>query len=267
MVGQQELSQATEFGLAISPVILAEGFKARYQERTVHLRGVSPDPRIIENYLAALRLRTPGGALVVPPVYRVYAPLTALDLPATMAKREILLETKDESRLPAATINLLGRASKEGLFELVFLQEAESYLQAAMELGMNETNFTDTMTQTSLLIFVSEWVGPNLVDFITQKRRSGRQLKKLGGLLGETLAILHRGGLIAGDTHLKQFVLREKPQEVLRVDLVNIYSLKEVSADNILTEYWGILSELSLYSSEAAGSFIAAYKKDQSPKR
>lgn len=247
--------------LRLNPAILAGGFKAEYQGREVHIRGIYPDPRIVGNYISALECRKPNGRRVVPQVYRVYVPFTKLDIYGTMSSGEIVLVSKPESRLPSSTVSLLLRAEQEGLFEVVELRQVEDYRQAANVLNIVENDFLSVMTQTSQMLFVSNWVGPNVEDFIRQHIDNEERLRKVGTQLGETLAALHKSGLIAGDTHLEQFVVRGDGEEVLRIDLVNIYSLNEVSRDNTLIEYNEIYNQLSYYSRIATAAFEAAYRK------
>jgi len=240
---------------------LAGGFQSSLDGKQVHVRGISVDPRIIRNYIAALQSYTQNDKRVVPQVYRVYVPRTRLDINATVAAKEIILVDKDENKLPYATVSLLRDAQKQRLFEMVELWTTADYQQMARDLGINEDGLLNILTQSNLVIFISDWVGPNVDSFLMQHIENEEILRNVGIRLGETLLALHSNNLIANDTHLGQFVVKGSAEEILRIDLVNIYSLDEASAESIAIEYEEVYSRLSSYPSALEG-FLQAYPQE-----
>jgi serine/threonine protein kinase len=239
---------------------LGKGFAMNYRAETVHMRGIAPDPRIVKNYLKVLKLRNPDDSLVVPAVRKVYLPMT------TMWKRGPNIEEKTEDELPAETVNLLRAASEEGLFELVELKNLGDYDRAAEEIGANRDEFR-ALLYTSLIPFMSDYAGRNAqvylmnqVDFVKDEGK----MRDFGSAMAHTLKTLHANGIIAGDTHLGQFVVPPDGKHALRVDLVNIYSFDDIEErtipDNVAAEYIGILNTLML-SSAAAEAFTEIYSK------
>ncbi|MBD3425871.1 MAG: protein kinase [Candidatus Omnitrophica bacterium] len=242
-----------------SAMILGRGYPMEYEQEAVHMRGIAPDERIIRNYLELLRLRNPDGTMVVPPVRKVYLPMT------TMWKRGPNIERKSEEELPAGTISLLRRGAEEGLFELVELNDLGDYDRAASELGADRDEFR-TLLYTSLIPFMSDWIGNNAQKRLLDLQDSGEKarLAELGRAVGRTLKTLHTHGMIAGDMHLGQFVVTEDAQRAFRVDLVNVRSFDDMEygiiPDTVAAEYILLLHNLSL-SQEAAHGFTEVYSR------
>ncbi len=240
---------------------IGKGFAMDYKGETVHMRGIAPDPRIVRNYLKTLRLRNSDGSLVVPAVRKVYLPMT------TMWKRGPNIERKIEEELPAETISLLRAAAEEGLFELIELNDLGDYDRASEELGADRDKFR-TLLYTSLIPFMSDWAGRNgmtyLMDQVDFVKDEGK-MRDMGRAMGHTLKTLHSNGIIAGDTHLGQFVVPPDGKHTYRVDLVNIHSFDELAEetipDNVAAEYFGILNTLRL-SEAAASSFLEVYSEE-----
>ncbi|MBI4707624.1 MAG: HEAT repeat domain-containing protein, partial [Candidatus Omnitrophica bacterium] len=250
-------------GRVVDSLLLESGFKAVVDNKQAHVRGITPDPRSIKNYCLSLQIRTPGGKRVVPRVLRVYLPMIRLDVEATIAQKKITFSEKNEQLLPSETLSILRNAQQENMLQLVEMRTEDEYNAVAGELGLNKEQFFEVMTQSSKIIFVSDWVGPNVKEFISVHQHSENLLREMGAFLGITLATLHNQEIIAGDTHLGQFVVRvenDKVSEVLRVDLNNVYSLNEVSEDNIETEYFELYRSLGKYSDIALRSFEKAYR-------
>ncbi|MGB2879062.1 MAG: hypothetical protein WBD24_02675 [Candidatus Omnitrophota bacterium] len=216
--------------------LLGKGFKTQFKGRDVHVRGIGSVPRMVRNYLSALRIRKEDGQRVVPEVFRVYVPMKGIDNEASMRKGEAVIVDKPESVLPRETLSLLREAEKEGIIELVEVKTLEEYDQAARDLNVNESSFTG-MFYSSELIFVSHYSGLNVPDFIAKNAGNEENLKKMGRKLGETLKALHQNGVICSDAHDWQYVVEEDVENVLRVDLVNVFSLKEAHTENIREEY------------------------------
>ena len=240
---------------------LGKGFAMDYKGETVHMRGIAPDPRIVRNYLKTLRLRNPDDSLVVPDVRKVYLPMT------TMWKRGPSIEEKTEDELPAETVDLLRAASEEGLFELVELKNLGDYDRAAEEIGADRDKFR-TLLYTSLIPFMSDYAGRNAqvylmnqIDFVKDEG----QMREFGRAIARTLKTLHTNGIIAGDTHLGQFVVPPDGKHILRVDLVNIYSFDDIEEgtipDNVAAEYMEIFNTLK-FSNAAAEAFSEVYTKE-----
>ncbi|MDD4953811.1 MAG: hypothetical protein PHG40_02760, partial [Candidatus Omnitrophica bacterium] len=241
-----------------SHVILSDGFRTAFESSDVHVRGISPDPRIIRNYIDALKVHKADGGLAVPKVLRVYIPYLRLDLEASQAQRKVVTRQKIESELPNETVQLLNEAAKEGLFEVIELRSEQDYRRFAQDLRLPVEEPFEMLIQSSLMVFVSEWVGSNVRDTLSRNRENNALLSRVGKYLGETLLALHKAKLIAGDTHLGQFVVRGDGEEVMRVDLNNIYSLRETSQDNIAIEHREIYSRLRPYPA-ALTAFLSAY--------
>jgi hypothetical protein len=185
----------------------------------------------------------------------------------TMWKRGPNIEKKIEEELPAETISLLRAAAEEGLFELIELNDLGDYDRASEELGADRDKFR-TLLYTSLIPFMSDWAGRNgmtyLMDQVDFVKDEGR-MRDMGRAMGHTLKTLHSNGIIAGDTHLGQFVVPPDGKHTYRVDLVNIYSFDEITEetipDNVAAEYFGILNTLRL-SETAAESFLEVYSEE-----
>ncbi|MDP8229629.1 MAG: hypothetical protein P9L93_00830 [Candidatus Gorgyraea atricola] len=267
--GEEIKEQSTEniTKLSFSTLMLSDGFRTEFiakdsLKQQVHVRGIYPDKRIIRNYIAAIRARQANNRRTTPQVFRVYAPLLKLDIEGSMAKKEMVTQYKDESDLPSEIISFLRQAEQEGLFELAELRSREDYIQAARDLGLAEEEFFHNMTQNRFLVFISGWIGPNVHNFIAENATNEQLMRNLGLRLGETLAALHNHSLIAGDTHLEQFVVRGAAKEVFRIDLVNIYSLREATHQNFLVEFYEIASRLARGSRVAFDSFKEAYARN-----
>ena len=232
-----------------SSALLGQGFKLQMPDREVHVRGIYPDERIVRNYIRALNARADNGRHVVPRVLRVYVPhINQNGTPKAI------------SQLPDETIQLLRSAqltSGQTLFEVRELNTREDYRGAAAELGIPDANFFN------FLIFVSDWTGTNLEEFLAVHANDPEAQHAVGQALGETLAALHNHDLIAGDTHLGQFIVDQEDGRylILRVDLNNIYMVNEanqISAglDNRAIERGEIVGRLPQPAREG---FLQAY--------
>lgn len=217
---------------------LEGGFETNVLDRKVHVRGIYPEVSRIRNYLTALSLRTETGRRVVPEVVKIWIPVTLLDYEKSAAAGRLVLVEKGEDLLPQETLQMLRTAVGSGgqpLFEIEEMRSEEDYLRAAGELGNIDGNtFFSTMSRNGHLIVASEWIGPDVRDYLASGVGEARQ-RELGRLLGETLGTLHRNSLIADDTHLKQFVVREnrgRIQDVLRIDLVGIKTEAEAHSQS-----------------------------------
>ncbi len=247
--------------VAFNTYALASGVRTRAEflnGREVHIRGVAPEPRRIINYIRALRTRTDDGRMAVPQVFRVYIPLLKIDQAASMANGEIVFERKTDDELPPETADALRQAAEQGIFELVELEEIDDYRREARNLNVDENSFIQAFTGTNSIPFVSEWVdGPNVYDFIAMHRDNPELMRRLGAGLARTQKALHRSGLICGDTHGGQFVVKGEAEEVLRVDLVNVYSVEEEWRENIRIEHGEIMNVLS--GTEGLETFLDGY--------
>lgn len=259
--GDQPASEPVPF----THVQLVMGFQGEWQGQPAHIRGIAPVSRIVRNYLAALRVRTPDGRRVIPRVFRVYVPRTRLDMPQSKARGDVVVQERSESQLPAETLALLRQARDEGLCEVVELQEEAEYREAARALRLNEQEFFTTLIQVRSplprycpLVFVSDWVGPSVQEFLWTHDTDPTRLWNVGVRLGETLLAIHRARLICGNTHLRQFVVRGAAEEILRVDLGDIYSLDEARVENIASEHMAIREGL-VHHTAAIQGFLHAY--------
>ncbi len=214
---------------------LGSGFKAEYEGREVHVRGVPPEFEKIKNYIAALRIPHLGAeeAAVVPTVKKIYMPMVRLDVNASMAQGRLVLGQKDLSGELGRTVVELRQAAREGLFELKEIVREEDIQDFAEDLHLDPNDALNTLTQTSRIVFVSEWVGPNVEDFIVAHHGDAQLLYTVGLKMGKILRSLHDHDLIAGDPSLTQFVVRgDQAEEVLRVDLINIFSAQQIGVEN-----------------------------------
>jgi hypothetical protein len=260
-MSSQEQGYSPHSEIELSPHVLNGGFRTVFEGADVHVRGISPDVRIVENYVRALRLRTGRGTLGVPAVLEVVVPTTTLDMAGTMSKGEIVLVPKFPKRLPLVTVAMLKEAEQEGLLRVREIGEVAEFEAMSGALGVDGSSFLNTMTQTTQTMFVSEWVGANVPDFLGEHEDDELQ-RRVGGYLGENLRALHEGGLIAGDTHLRQFVVRGEAENVERIDLNNIYSVGQVGSQNKEIEALGLFHELGQQSVDAAMVFKAAYLQE-----
>ena len=238
---------------------LNSGIKLQLEGRPVHLRGISPDVRVIANYLKALELKTASGSMVVPEVYLVYVPATSLDSAATTTERRLVLIAKDEKKLPFVTLDSLSRASRIHKFKVIYLLTEEDFMAASLALGITRESFLNTASQTSQLIFISEWAGPNIPDYLNGCQSDVAVQRTVGINLGENLTVMHNAGLIAGDTHLRQFVVRGGGESVARVDLNNIYSTQQVDTKNKSIEFSSLYQELTMGYGAAGIAFAQTY--------
>ncbi|MDQ3099061.1 MAG: hypothetical protein M3Q44_04930 [bacterium] len=257
-MSSQEQGYSPRSEIELSPHVLNDGFRTVFEERDVHVRGIAPDERVVGNYVRALRLRTGRGTLVVPAVREVVVPTTTLDMAGTMSTGEVVLVLKFPNRLPLVTLALLRGAEQEGLLHVREIAEVVEFEAVSGSLGVDRSSFLNTMTQTTQLMFVSEWVGANVPDFLGEHEDIDVQ-RGVGASLGENLRALHDGGLIAGDTHLRQFVVRGKGENVERIDLNNIYAVGQVGSQNMEIEALGLFHELRQYWHEAATAFKEGY--------
>lgn len=242
----------------LSPHVLNGGFRTVFEGRDVHVRGIAPDARVVGNYVRALRLRTGKGTLVVPAVRDVVVPTTTLDMAGTMRTGEIVLAPKLPHRLPFGTLALLREAEQGGLLRVLEIGEVAEYEAMSAAMRVDRSSFLNTMTQTTQLMFVSEWVGANISDYLGEHGDIEIQ-RRVGRYLGENLRALHEAGLIAGDTHLGQFVVRGEAENVERIDLNNIYETWRVGRQNMEIEALGLFHELARQSVDAAVGFKERY--------
>jgi tRNA A-37 threonylcarbamoyl transferase component Bud32 len=240
--------------------MLSKGFKEAWQGQEVHIRGISPSPRIISGYIAALEAWTKKGNLLIPPVHHLYVPITHIDPEQTVQTGKVVLIPKTEQKLPFKTMRALERAKEAGLVGLTTLSTEEEYAQAAKDMHLAQNRFFLEMIDTSQLVFVSEWVGPNVQDYLIFQSKNSHHHHRVAISLGTTLAALHNHGLIAGDTHLEQFVVREEDRAVLRVDLINIRRVSQAEGkEGFETEYAMVLSSLTWINPDLINHFEDGY--------
>jgi HEAT repeat protein len=272
---RNEMHSAQVQKIHFSLNLLHKGFRTQFKEQEVHVRGISPDPRHIENLVNGLNVRRSDGKEVLPKVYCVYIPRLRLDLERTALKSAIVTGAKGAHELPNKTIDLLNNArsnSSKSVFYVKELLAKEDYNEATRSLNIiDEDDFFEQMIQSSPIIFISDWIdGPNVEDYLLSIARHSERLQQaLGAHLGQTLAALHNSNLIAGDTHLKQFVVdgdEKGISNVVRVDLVNMYTVSQANAgwsgaDNRMIEFHGISEMLTNFPS-TRGAFHKSYEAE-----
>jgi hypothetical protein len=158
----------------------------------------------------------------------------------------------------------LREAQKEGYLELFELNDMQDYRKAAKELNVSEKDVS-SMPYEMPIVFVSDWTGPNFIDFLQEDGGDAERAKKAGKRLGSALKALHQNGLICDDTHLKQYVVSENAEEVLRIDLVNISSVDKTGKERIQLEYTKLSEDLSAYPA-ALEAFKEAYPEEEMKK-
>jgi serine/threonine protein kinase/uncharacterized SAM-binding protein YcdF (DUF218 family)/SAM-dependent methyltransferase/GNAT superfamily N-acetyltransferase/predicted MPP superfamily phosphohydrolase len=242
--------------------LLHKGFKDEFNGAPVHVRGMVPDTNAIKNYIAALGIRTASGQRAVPAVKRVYIPHLTLNKRQMMLTGKLVAFDKPDDALPRQTVELLRKAAKDGLFELVELNTLDDYKKAAGDLNINEGDF-EVLLQSTFLIFISDWIGADARQYFNENDKDAEKMAKFGRGLGETLKALHEGELICGDTYLGQFVVNDEPFNVFRVGLISIYSFADFGtmekvAKNVNSEYRAMLDSLS-EEPVAAEAFRSAY--------
>lgn len=247
---------------------LARGIRARWtvngERRDAHVRAFYPDSTLIVNVLKSAAQRNRLGQRVVPQIFSVYVPRLRLDMDAAMATGQVGYRRKTELELPAETLRVLEAGQTAGMFELIYLDALEDYQKLARDLRADEDTLIGGLTQTNQILLVSDWIGPNVEDFLEAhlelNEENLRVMRRVGQGLGETLRALHGANLIAGDTHLGQFVVDEESLDVSRVDLVNTQSVGDpgVGEENIRIEWAGVFTALSRYP-QAQTAFENAY--------
>ncbi len=239
---------------------LVKGIVMDHKGEVVHMRGMRPDIRIIRSYLDALRARTSGGDRIVPAVRKVYLPLTTL-------RRRTKIDTKNETELPAETIDLLKKAAQEGTIELVELRTLEDYDKAADELGVDREEFRNLLYDVQIP-FLSEYAGRNaqtrLMDLADAGDEAGQ--RDLGAAVARALRTLHANKLHAGDPHLGQFTISGDLRTAYRVDLGDIKSFDDMAPDVVMRavqeEYDWIEKNLEGTSPAAAQAFRKEYPRE-----
>jgi hypothetical protein len=226
-----------------------------------HLRGVSSETRVIRNYIKALGVKTPDGKNAVSRVERVYIPTVKIDEEKTTVSGRVVTRAKTETELPSSTVELLRKVSGEGLFDLVEINSAGEAQKAADDLNIDRQDFMNVLMGSSLL-FVSEWSGKSVSDFMKKYVNDEKVLKEFGRKLGGALKSLHKEGVICGDTHLGQFVVKGPADEVIRVDLVNIYMVEECGVKDLDTEYHFLSNQLTLIK-DAFEGFKEGYREEE----
>ncbi|MGB3241295.1 MAG: hypothetical protein WBB66_00360, partial [Candidatus Omnitrophota bacterium] len=244
--------------------IIGKGFKSLFKGRDVHVRGINAETRRIRNYVSALRVRTAEEKAVVPTVIKVYVPVARIDNKESARAGKAVFVRQSERVLPGETLSVLREAHKEGYLELFELNDMQDYRQAAEELNVDEKDFS-SMPYEMPIVFVSDWTGPNFIDFLQENSPDAERAKKAGKGLGSTLKTLHQNGLICDDTHLKQYVVNENAGEVLRIDLVNISSVDKTGKGRIQFEYTKLSEDLSAYPA-ALEAFKEAYPEEEMKK-
>ncbi len=249
-------SERIQGGNQFNPAVLSRGFDvAKYNGAHVFVKGIAHDPGSIANYCKGLSLKTSAGLPVIAPLREVIIPQKRFDTTIIGYTRP-----KNDSELSPIAVSELRQAETNGLLKIRELASELDYSSAAQALGMNEGSFYNTMVQINTLIFVSEWVGPNLYDYLGAGKSSETQ-RKIGQRLGEALKTLHQADLIAGDTHLGQFVVQGDADAVMRIDLGKVDSRAQLGSQlngNKEAEYHGLLTELGRYET-AAEAFVLSY--------
>ncbi|UCD55175.1 MAG: HEAT repeat domain-containing protein [Candidatus Omnitrophota bacterium] len=202
---------------------LLDGYRGQFQNQDVHVRGIALDRRVCRNYINSLRTRTKSGKKAIAPVHKVYVPVSVPDIHECAARNKAVL--CKNTRLRPEVLSIIRNGAQEGLFELVELRTYRDYRNAEDDLGIKPNYLFSSLGSAGYIaLFVSEWIGPNLIQLFQKTSEGDSRRIAVGANLGRILGALHNAGLVAGDSHLKQFVIDETTNDVYRIDTANITS-------------------------------------------